>query len=343
MKKLRVAMIGCGRISEMYMEVFKKLTDIIDVVFAVDINIEKAKLFASQFEGCIPLTDYRKCFGKGVDVFHIATPHYLHPIISIEAMKNNINVLTEKPMAIRLSDADEMIDEAKKYNVKFGVIFQTRYVKGCVDLKRLIEEGKLGKIIAARSYLSWSRSDEYYKSSNWKGTWDKEGGGVLIDQAIHSLDRVIWLVGSEIEWVEGHINNRIHKYVDVEDIAEAFVKFKNGCLYHLYATNCYSYDAPIEIEIVGTKGKVGFKQDLAWVSIDGEKEYVIEEGYDGLSVGPNYWGCSHITQIRDYYKSILENKPVAIDGISGRKALELVKGIYKSSKENKRVYVPFEE
>lgn len=341
MKKLKIAMIGCGRISEVYREVFKQLSDRVEVVYAVDTQIEKARNFASDFEGCKAVTDYKECFDKGIDVFHIATPHYLHHVMAIDAMKNKINVLTEKPMAISLKEADEMIRAAEEEKVKLGVIFQTRYVKGCMEMKKLIEEGRLGRIIAARSYLSWSRSDEYYSETDWKGTWDKEGGGVLIDQAIHSLDRVQWLVGSDIEWIEGHIDNRVHGIADVEDVAEAFVKFKNGCLYQLYACNCYSYDAPIEIEVVGEKGKVGLKQDLAWINIDGQEPYEIADGYDGLSVGPNYWGCSHITQIKDYYKSVIEGKAVYIDGASGRKALELVRGIYKSSSEKSRVYLPF--
>ena len=343
MRKLKVAMIGCGRISEMYQEVFKQLSDRVVVVYAVDKEIKNAENFANEFEGCIPLTDYKECFNKNIDVFHIATPHYLHPVIAIEAMKNKINVLTEKPMAINLKDADRMIETASKVGVKLGVIFQTRYVKGCMEIKNIIDEGRLGKLIAARSYLSWKRSDEYYSGSDWKGTWDKEGGGVLIDQAIHSLDRVQWLIHSDMEWIEGHIANRFHKTIHVEDVAEAHVKFKNGCLYQLYACNCYSYDAPIEIEITGTKGKVGLKQDLAWVEIDGEDRYEIVDGYDGLSVGPNYWGCSHITQIKDFYRSVVDDAPVNIDGQSGRKALELVKGIYKSSKENSRVYLPFDD
>ena len=343
MKKMRVAMIGCGRISEMYREVFKQLSDLVEVAYAVDIDKAKAENFAGNFEGCKSVTDWHECYNNGVDVFHIATPHYLHPVIAIDAMKHGINVLTEKPMAIKLSDADEMIKTARETKVKFGVIFQTRYVKGCMELKKLIEEGRLGKILSARSYLSWSRSDGYYSESDWKGTWDKEGGGVLIDQAIHSLDRAQWLVGSDIEWIEGSMGNRVHRIVDVEDVAEAFVKFKNGCLYQLYACNCYSYDAPIEIEIAGEKGRVGLKQDLAWVNIEGEKPYEIVDGYDGLSVGPNYWGCSHITQIKDYYRSVIEDTPVYIDGVSGRKALELVKGIYKSAREGKRIYLPFNE
>ncbi len=343
MKKIRVAMVGCGRISEVYKAVFKQLSDTVEVAYAVDIDEEKAREFAKDFEGCMAVTDYKECFDKNIQVIHMATPHYLHPVMAIDAMKHKINVLTEKPMAINLKDADEMIKVSKKEGVKLGVIFQTRYVKGCMEIKKLIEEGRLGKIIAARSYLSWKRDDSYYSDSDWKGTWDKEGGGVLIDQAIHSLDRVQWLVGSDIEWIEGSIHNRLHHIVDVEDAADAFVKFKNGCIYHLYACNCFSYDAPIEIEIVGEKGKVGLKQDLAWVNINGEEPYEITDGYDGLSVGPNYWGCSHITQIKDYYNSVVEDKDVYVDGEAGRKALELVRGIYKSSMEKRKVFLPFED
>ena len=209
--------------------------------------------------------------------------------------------------------------------------------------KKLIEKGELGKLLTARSYLSWSRSDAYYSKSDWKGTWDKEGGGVLIDQAIHSIDRVQWLVGDDVEGIDGTVDNRNHQAVDVEDVAEAFIQFKNGCLYQLYACNCYSYDAPIEIEIVGEKGKVGLKQDLAWVQLEGEEYYEIRDGYDGLSVGPSYWGCSHITQIKDFYHCVREDLPICIDGEEGRKALEIIKGIYKSSIERKKIYFPFED
>lgn len=343
MKKLRIAMIGCGRISEMYRQVFQQISDRSEVVFSVDPNKEKAEEFARNFKGCLPLSDYRDCFGKDIDVFHIATPHYLHPIIAIDAMRHGINVLTEKPMAIRLCDADKMIRVAEEEHIKLGVIFQTRYVKGCMEIKKLIDDGRLGRILSAKSYLSWSRKDEYYLSSDWKGTWEKEGGGVLIDQAIHSLDRVQWLVGSDIDWIEGHIANRAHKAVKVEDVAEAFVGFKNACLYQLYACNCYSYDSPIEIEIAGENGTVGLRQDLAWVNIKGEQPYEIRDGEDGISVGLDYWGSSHITQIKDYYRSIQEDYPVLIDGREGRKALELVRGIYKSANEHKRVFLPFDD
>ena len=338
MSKLRIAMIGCGRIGEMYKEVFKTIGEQVEVAYAVDTKPERAEEFSESFPDCKAVTDYRECLDKHIDVFHIATPHHLHAPIAIDAMKHKINVLTEKPMAIELKDAEEMIKVSEEEKVKLGVIFQTRYVKGCMELKKLIEQGKLGKIVSARSYLSWSRTEDYYKGSDWKGTWDKEGGGVLIDQAIHSIDRVQWLIGDKVEWVEGNISTRYHKFIDVEDSSEALIKFNNGCLYHLFACNYYAYDAPIEIEIVGEKGKVGLKQDLAWVELDGQEHYEITDGYDGLSVGPDYWGCSHITQIKDYYNSIENDTPVYIDGKEGIKALEIIKGIYSSSKKGEKIY-----
>lgn len=341
MDKLRVAMIGCGRISRMYKQVFKHLEEQVEVVCAVDPKLDRAQEFAQDFDNCIALDDYKKSFEMNLDVVHIATPHNMHSVIAIDAMRHKINVLTEKPMAIYLQDADEMIRVSKEEGVKLGVIFQTRYVKGCMEIKKMIEEGKIGKVVGARSYLSWTRSDEYYSKSDWKGTWDKEGGGVLIDQAIHSIDRVQWLVGSDVESIEATVNNRGHQIVDVEDVAEAFVKFKNGCLYQLYACNCFSYDAPIEIEIVGEKGRVGLKRDLAWVHLDDQEYEEIRDGYDGVSVGPDYWGSTHITQVKDYYDSINKDTQVTIDGYEGRKALEIVRGIYHSSILDKKVMFPF--
>ena len=342
MRKLRIAMVGCGRISEMYKEVFNTMRDTVEVVFAVDPVRQKALEFAEGFEGCRAVQDYKECFNEKIDVMHIATPHYLHAPIAIDALNNNINVLVEKPIAISLKDADCMINTAKTAGSKLGVIFQTRYVKGCMELKRLIDEGRLGKILSASSFLTWSRQKEYYESSDWKGTWDKEGGGVLIDQAIHSIDRVRWLVGDDVEWIDGTIKNRVHNFIDVEDTAEALAKFKNGCLYDIYACNSYSYDAPIRIEIVGEKGRVGLVQDLAWVRIDGEEYYEIRDGYDGLKVGPDYWGCSHITQIKDFYDALENDKPVSVDPEDAKKTLEIILGIYKSSNEKKRINIPMQ-
>lgn len=338
MKKLKVCMIGCGRISVVYAKAFRELSNLIEVVYAIDIDLEKAKDFAAQFNGCLAACDYKQCTSENVDIAHIATPHYLHHEMAVWLMKQKIHVLTEKPMAITLLDADNMISIAEEMDVKFGVIFQTRYARGCTHIKEIIQSGQLGKIKYAKSYLSWFRDKSYYVETDWKGTWEKEGGGVLIDQAIHSIDRVQWLVGSDIEWIEGNINNRNHEYLKVEDTAEALIKFKNGCLYHLYATNCYGYDAPVELEIVGEHGRVGMKQDLAWIDMEKSTYYEIAEEEDGVIVGKTYWGNTHVIQIKDFYNSVMNQSAVTIDGQEGKKALDIVLSIYQSSMKKERIY-----
>jgi len=336
MSKLKVMMVGCGRISAVYKQSFKELQDQVQVLYAADLDVDKARTFANGFEGCTALTDYREGLEE-VDVVHLATPHYLHGKMTMAALKKGIHVLVEKPVAISLADVDDMIEMAKRNNAKLGVVFQTRYVKGCLEIKKLIDEGRLGKLICARSYLAWRRGKEYYEGSDWKGTWDREGGGVLIDQAIHSIDRVRFLVGSDIKSIEGSIANRSHGYIKVEDTAEAYITFQNGCSYCLYATNSFGIDSPIEIEIVGEKGRAGLKQDLAWVSLDNEEAYEIRDGYDGLSVGKDYWGCSHITQMKDFYQSVLKDTPVFVDGMEGKKTLQVIMGIYNSANKGKKI------
>lgn len=124
MNKLKIAMVGCGRISRMYQEIFKQLSDTLQVIYAVDVKKDRAEKLAKSFDGCTALTDYRGCFDSHIDVMHIATPHYLHPVIAMDAMKHKINVLTEKPMAIELKDADEMIRTSRENEVALGVIFK---------------------------------------------------------------------------------------------------------------------------------------------------------------------------------------------------------------------------
>ncbi|NMA96007.1 MAG: hypothetical protein GX974_08200 [Clostridiales bacterium] len=139
------------------------------------------------------------------------------------------------------------------------------------------------------------------------------------------------------------MDNRSHKAVHVEDTAEALVKFENGALYQLYACNVYPIDAPIQIEIVGDKGKAGLVQDTAWVHLDGEERYEIEQNFEGVAVGPSYWGTSHVLQIQDFYGSIIEDRPFCLNGKEGRKALELVLGIYQSARLNKKIELPFKD
>ena len=168
MKKLKIAIVGCGRISVSYADSFRRLADEIELVYAVDKVPEKAKKFADEF-GCAWTTDFDEILDKDIDVVHLCLPHFLHPVMAIKAMKAGINVLTEKPIAISLQDADRMLEVQKETGVKLGCIFQTRYTKSVEKLREMIQRGDFGKILTARSYLTWNRPLNYYDSSDWKG------------------------------------------------------------------------------------------------------------------------------------------------------------------------------
>ena len=157
MKKLKAAIVGCGRISVSYADAFHRLSDEVELVYAVDKDPALAKAFAEEFN-CSWTTDFDEILDKDIDVVHLCLPHFLHPVMAIKAMKAGINVLTEKPIATCLQDADRMIRTAEETHVKLGVIFQTRYTKSVEKLREMIQRGDFGKILTARSYLTWNRS-----------------------------------------------------------------------------------------------------------------------------------------------------------------------------------------
>lgn len=341
MKKLKTAIIGCGRISASYAEAFRRLSDLAELVYAVDKDLERAKTFAEKFN-CSYTNNFDDILDKEIDVVHLCLPHYLHSVMAVKAMRAGINVLTEKPIAISLQEADKMLQVQKETGVKLGVIFQTRYTQSVEKLRKMISQGAFGKIISARSILTWNRPAEYYQNSDWKGTWDKEGGGVLIDQAIHSLDRVRYMIGSDVEWIDGSIHNYAHDFVSVEDTASAAVMFKNGCLYNVYACNTYGANSPITIELLGEKGRCGLIKDREYYELDGTYAEIHNSG-ETVDIGLDYWGDSHHLQLESFYRSVLTDSPVLTDGLEGRKTLEMVKGIYLSSLLKRRITLPFED
>ena len=342
MNKLKVAIVGCGRISVSYADAFKKLSDRVELAYAVDKNFERAKSFAKQFKNCSPAIDISEIYEKGIDVVHLCIPHDLHAPVAIDAMRHGIHVLTEKPIALTLQDADEMIRVSEETGMKLGCIFQTRYNESVQQLKERYDRQEFGKVSTARSYLSWYRPDSYYDTSDWKGTWEHEGGGTLIDQAIHSIDRVRCIIGSDVLWIEGSIHNHAHPSRDIEDAAEACIHFKNGCCYNLYSCNYYGFDSPINIEFCGEKGRFGLIQDMGYTWF-GDEYTEYHEVNKTETVGKNYWGTTHVMQMADFYNSVLNDSSFSVDGIEGRKTLEIVKGIYLSALTHKRIWLPFED
>jgi len=319
MDQLRVAVIGCGNVSSVHLAAAAGSPHA-QLMAVCDTKPERARS-AGEKHGVPFYTDYREVLAQKPDVVHIFTPHHTHAEITIAACEQGINVLTEKPMAVSLRDADRMIKAAEQNNVTLGVIFQNRYNPASAAVKQAVAAGRLGKIKGARMFVTWYRPDEYYSKSDWKGTWDKEGGGVLIDQAIHTMDLMQWIVG-DIDSLKASMANRTHHLIDVEDVAEATIRFKNGAVGSLYACNFYSYDADVYLEIHGELGTAMIEKDKARIRTAGQPdEWVFAEG-DHEVVGKSYWGVSHKVQINEFYRDLLAGRPLST-AVRGGKLLSL--------------------
>ena len=331
MGKFRVGVIGCGRISAVYKKAFAAMQDRLEIVIAVDKVKERAEAFASAFPGCLASDDLDDLLRQDLDAVHVLTPHFLHRMHVEACLKAGFNVLTEKPIATTIEDGQSMIRTAREYGRQLGVIFQNRYIEGIQEAKKLIEDGQLGKIKGAWSHLAWHRPPSYYQC-DWKGSWEKEGGGVVIDQAIHSIDLVRYLMGCEVDEIQGHIAKRILTMIEVEDEADAAIRFSNGAVYAFSACNYFVENSPIRVEIAGEKGQILLTESVVDISLDGKKPYRVEPQMDPDDSHVRYWGNYHAVQIDDFYSRLASGKDVPWDPEDALRTLAVVLGIYESGK-----------
>ncbi|MBO7215136.1 MAG: Gfo/Idh/MocA family oxidoreductase [Clostridia bacterium] len=335
LKKFRVAVIGCGRVSVMHLVSIDAIEEV-ELVACCDIKKDRADAVANKY-GCKSYVSYEEMIEKeNLDAVHLCLPHYIHCKVAVYAMQKGVAVLTEKPMDIDYETAENAVLVGEKLGVQFGVISQCRYNNSAKLVKNAVESGKLGKIISARSILTWNRSDDYYSGSDWKGTWDKEGGGVVIDQAIHSIDLVHWIVNSKVESVSCSMANRGHQAVKVEDTAEGFIKYENGAKYAFYCMNNYGKDEPIEIRMLCENGSVVFGYDDAYIYYN---DGTVEEAHQNENTveyegGKDYWGFQHERQIRQFYKALAGLEPLDISGREALNTHRLIMDIYDIGKRS---------
>lgn len=306
---------------------------------------ERAKSFASQWGIKKWFTNYREFLKSGIDAVVICTPHYLHFPMAIEAIDEGLHVLVDKPMTTTLREADELIRRAEKNDVKLGVILQSRFDPKLRKIKSIIEEGKLGKLILGEAYVEWYRTQEYYDKSRWRGRWATEGGGALINQAIHTIDILVWLMG-DIDILWALVGTFTHK-IEVEDLAVANFRFKNGAFGVIIGSTAIYPGFPNRVEIHGEKGTIIWEAEMIKkIAIEGEPEYSEEERSKELAswvrpeaVPPR----NHAELIKDFAKAIEEDRKPYVDGLEGRRSIEVIRAIYYSGKTGKVVKFPFEE
>jgi predicted dehydrogenase len=345
MDKLRCGVIGTGGMGMGHVNILPNLEEV-ELTAVCDISPGAAQAAADKggvprFEKAEDLLDSGR-----VDMVIIATPHYFHPTIAIEAFKRGIHVLSEKPITVTVSQADAMIRAAKESGKQFGVMYQMRSAKRNQAARRLIEEGRLGEIYRTSLVMGWFRSQAYYDSGTWRATWTGEGGGVLINQAPHFLDLFTWLGGLPAT-ISGDVRTRLHN-IEVEDEAYALLEYPNGATGYLYASTM-EMPSTERIEICGDKGKL---------LLDGSslRFWEVEPGIREFSQdNESMWGSPKVQEIpveyeksggghgditRNFARSILYGEPLIAPGEEGLNAVEMINGMILSGKRNKPVSVP---
>ena len=243
MNNLKAVIIGCGAIFPMH-AVSVGLTENVELVAVCDIKESLAKEKAEEFN-CRAYTDYKEMLEKEKpDTVHICLPHYLHAPVTCYALEHGCDVICEKPMAMDVSEGRMMLECAEKNSKKLSIIFQNRYNDVSVAVKKEMKSGRPGKLICARSCVNWHRTEQYYAESDWRGKLKTEGGGVVVNQAIHTFDLMLWLSGDAPVSVEASTSTRAHE-IEVEDSAEGVVRFKNGAMGSFWYTNYYGYDRAV--------------------------------------------------------------------------------------------------
>ncbi len=333
---MKVAVVGCGNVSKNHFCALKEIKNA-EIVATVDIKKERADIKAAENNAKAYYDFDEMLQNEHPDCVHIATPHYLHTPMAIKALKSGANVFLEKPCSVTNEEADALINAQKQSNKQLGVCLQNRYNDSSVTAKSIIDKGTLGELKAIRAFVTWSRDKNYY-SDDWHGTLAKECGGVLINQAIHTID-LIQYFGSGCKNVTAHVfNDHLKNIIEVEDTATVRFELNNGVTALLYATTAFSVNSDVFIELTFEKGIL---------RLEGEHLYKItESGFEELCkksekefVGKNYWGHGHKAIIKDFYDCLETGRHFDIDAEEGSKSAKIVTACYNSSKENKTIEV----
>lgn len=341
MNKLRFALVGCGRIVRKHYEALMAL-DKAQLVAVCDTAFERAKAVGEKL-GLPYYRDHDEMLSKEkVDVVNILTPSGLHAKHCIDIVKKyKKHIVCEKPMALTLGDADEMIRVCKQNGVELFIVKQNRYNLPIVKLREALEEGRFGKLVLGTVRVRWSRDQKYYDQDSWRGTWALDGG-VFANQASHHIDLLEWMMGRPAE-VSAMTATRLVD-IEVEDTGIANIKFENGALGIVEATTATRpKDVEGSVSILGEKGIVevgGFAMNeiKVWQFAD-PRPSDLEVMKQYRENPPNVYGFGHIRYLEHVVHCIMHDRQPPVDGIEGRKSLELIIAMYESAATGKTVKV----
>lgn len=322
------AVIGCGDVSAVHFGAIAKL-DGAGLIAVCDTDPGRLAAAAATY-GVPGFPDHLSLLAAmKPEVVHISTPHDQHASLAADCLERGVNVIVEKPLAHTLDEGHRLIAAAAASSAKIGVCFQNRYNATAQAMHALLATGTLGDIIGASATVMWQRDADYYLDRPWRGRWAGGGGGLMMNQAIHTVDLLQWLVGDVVS-VSGNASTRfLGGTVEVEDTAEFVAEHANGARSAFYATLANAVNAPVTLDIVTEHATLSLRGDLTVAYTDGRVEVVPERVVE--SGGRAYWGVSHELLIADFYARLGEEDPFWISPAEAAKSLRIVKEIYRQS------------
>lgn len=344
---MKYALIGCGRIATNHMKA--AVNNELEIAAVCDVLPEKmeallAKHELEKDETIKRFTDYKEMIAEvKPELVSIATESGNHAEIALFCIDNGVNLIIEKPMAMNIADADEIIRRSEEKGVVVSACHQNRFNVAIQELRKAVEAGRFGKLSHGSIHVRWNRNQGYYDQAPWRGTW-AEDGGALMNQCIHGIDLLRWMMGDEIEEIYGVTRQQFHDYLEAEDVGMAVIKFKNGAIGTIEGTtNVYPKNLEETLYIFGENGtvKIGGTSTNnidVWDFADETEEDQANKGLEEQT--SNVYGNGHTSLFADVMDAIKTGRKPYIDAVAGRNALEVVLSIYKSQKTGQPVKFP---
>ena len=348
---MKYALIGCGRIAVNHLKA--AVNNNLDIVAVCDIIMKKATGILThhnliESDNIMCYTNYKEMIDNHpeLQLIAIATSSGQHAKLALYCIERGINVIIEKPIAMSMSDAEKIIKNAAQKNVKVSVCHQNRFNVAVQQMKEALNKGRFGKLSHGSIHVRWSRDRAYYEQARWRGTWTDDGG-CLMNQCIHGIDLLRWMMGDEVDTVYGVTRRQQHDYIEAEDVGMAVISFKNGAIATVEGTtNVFPQNLEETLFLFGEKGtvKIGGKSTNNIEVWNFEDETEDDEGKEGFEeITFNVYGNGHSLLYADVIDAINNNRQPYVNAVSGRNALELVLAIYESMKEGKVIHMPLED
>lgn len=347
---MKYALIGCGRISENHIKA--ALNNQLDIVAICDLSAEKMNDLITNFDlnlicsGVKKYTDYKKMITDiQPDLVAICTESGFHAKIALYCIDHGIHCIVEKPLAMNMDDVNQIIARTKENGVKVCTCHQNRFNHAVQELKKSVDLKRFGKISHGSIHVRWNRNKDYYNQASWRGQWALDGGA-LMNQCIHGIDLIRWIIDDEIVEVYGKTRQRFHNYLEAEDIGMAIITFKSGIIATVEGTtNTYPKNLEESLCLFGETGTVKLGGNSANVIEVWEFADAREEDFANRILHEktkDIYGNGHIRLYADMLDAIEHDRNPYIDAQAGKDALELVLAIYKSQKTGKPVKLPLE-